>query len=209
MRRGIIVNLKRFKFLDYVTHNKIFILLCVLFVTGLTLGAIFVSKNSWLSKNVQMLFKGFVSVHIKDNFFKKFFICITHYLIILVIYFLSGASMLGIAVTPFVTLWQGILTGGIISFLYSALGLSGIAFNAIILIPPLSVFSVCCFFAANRAIDFSFNIAKLTMPKSRPTNLHDTFKNYCGRYLIFVGVTVICVLLEIILNLLFLKHFKF
>ena len=71
MRRGIIVNLKRFKFLDYVTHNKIFILLCVLFVTGLTLGAIFVSKNSWLSKNVQMLFKGFVSVHIKDNFFKE------------------------------------------------------------------------------------------------------------------------------------------
>lgn len=209
MRRGIIVNLKRFKLLDYVTRNKIFIILCVLFITGMTFGAIIISKNSLLSKSVQLFFNSFLEVHIGNNFFKKLFKCITRYIIILIIYFLSGASMLGIAVTPFITLWQGIFIGGIISYLYSSLGLSGIAFNAIILIPPISVFSVCCFFAAKRAIAFSFDIAKLTMPKSRPTNLHDEFKNYCGRYLIFAGVTIICALLEIILNLLFLKHFKF
>ncbi len=209
MRKGIILNLKRFKLLDYVTLNKIFIILCVLFIAGIILGSTLLLKNSWLSQNVTLIFKDFLTTHSKNTFFKKFFICVARYILILVFYFLSGASMLGIAITPFVTVWQGILFGSVASHLYATYGLGGIAFNAMILIPPLTIFIVCCFFAAKCAIDFSLCIAKLTMPKSRPANLYIAFKDYCFKYLIFIGISIICTFIEIFLNQLCLKFFNF
>ncbi|MBQ8740178.1 MAG: hypothetical protein IJY79_01350 [Clostridia bacterium] len=209
MRKGIIVNLKRFKVLDYVTLNKIFIVLCVVFISGIAIGSIVLSKNNWLSQTTESLFKSYISVHSGNAFFKKLLVCFSRYLIVLVLYFLSGSSMLGVAVTPFITVWQGILFGSLSAHLYSSHGLSGIAFNAIILIPPSVIFTVCCFFAARYAIDFSLLIAKLTLPRSKPASLYINFKNYCGKYLIFIAVSLICAIIDIVLNLLFLKFFNF
>ena len=209
MTKGIIVNFKRFKLLNYVTLNKIFILLSTLFICGIIIGSIFLKKNNWLLQNTELIFKNFIFVHTGNNFLKKFFSCFIHYLIVLFLYFLFGASMFGVAVTPFVTVWQGILVGSVSSYVYTQYNLSGIAFNAIILIPPLSIFIICCFFAAKYSIDFSLNIAKLTMPKHRPASLYTVFKNYCVKYSILVGITSICTIIEIILNLLFLKYFNF
>ena len=209
MRKGIIVNLKRFKILDYVTLNKIFIVLCIVFILGIAIGSIVFSKNNWLSQTTESLFKSYILVHSGNAFFKKLLVCFSRYLIVLVLYFLSGSSMLGVAVTPFITVWQGILFGSLSAQLYSSHGLSGIAFNAIILIPSAVIFTICCFFAARYAIDFSLLIAKLTLPRSKPASLYINFKNYCVKFLIFIVVSLICAIIDIVLNLLFLKFFNF
>lgn len=209
MRKGIIVNLKRFRLLEFINLNKFILILCSLFVTGIILGSAVFFKNEFLSDLVKILFDKAILIHTQNKFFKKLFSCFLRYFIVLILYFISGTSMLGIAVIPFLTLWQGVFTGNLIAQFYNLYGLNGIAFNAIIVIPPLSVFIVCCFFAAKHSIDFSLCMAKLTMPKSRPISLYLTFKNFCGKYLIFLGVSFICTLIEIILNLLFLKFFNF
>lgn len=209
MRKGIIVNLKRFKVLDYVTLNKIFLMLCMLFIAGVAVGSAVFTKNNWLSDIAEMFFNHYISIHTDANFFKKLCVCFSSYLLVLIFYFLSGTSMLGVAVTPFITVWQGILFGTVSSYLYRSHGLSGIAFNAIILIPPAVIFTVCCFFAARYAIDFSLSAARLTLPRSKPASLYINFKNYCVKYLIFIGILLICATLEIILNLLFLNFFNF
>ena len=209
MKKGIIVNLKRFGLLDYVTRNKFFIILCVLFITGITLGVTVLSENNWLSQNTKFYFTEFINVHTQKSFIQKLTYCFLHYIVVLILYFLSGASMLGVAITPFITVWQGIFIGNAISHIYATYGLNGIAFNAIVFIPPISIFAVCCFFAAKYAINFSLSISKLILPKSRPLNLYNGFKDYCSKYIIFVGITLICSIIEIILNLLFLKFFNF
>lgn len=209
MRKGIIVNLKRFKLLDYVTLNKIFLALCVVFIAGIAIGSTIFSKNNWLSQTTESFFENYISVHSTNSFFKKFLACSFRYLTFLVLYFLSGTSMLGVAIAPFITVWQGILFGSVSSYLYATHALSGIAFNAIILIPPAVIFTICCFFAARYAIDYSLTVAKLTLPRSKPASLYINFKNYCIKYLIFIGVLLICATFEIILNLLFLKFFNF
>ncbi len=209
MKKGIIVNLKRFKVLDYVALNKIFFVLCAVFVTGVAIGSTVLSKNDWLSQNTETFFDNYIFVHCSNTFFKKLLISFSRYFFILALYFLSGSSMLGIIVTPFITVWQGILFGGVSSHLYRTHGLSGIAFNAIILIPSAVIFTVCCFFAARYAIDFSLMIAKLTLPKSKPASLYLNFKNYCGKFLIFIAVSLVCAIIDIILNLLFLNFFNF
>lgn len=209
MRKGIILNLKHFKLLDYVTLNKIFLILCLFFITGVALGSTVFAKNSWLSQNIEGYFNSYITTHSGNAFFKKLYICLFRYLLVLILYFLSGTSMLGIVITPFITLWQGIFFGAVAGYIYATHGLVGIAFNAIILIPPMVIFTVCCFFAARYSIDFSLLIAKLTLPKSKPASLYINFKNYCVKYLVFIAVSFICTILEILLNLLFLKFFNF
>ena len=209
MRKGIIVNLKRFKVLDYVTLNKIFIILCSLFIAGIAIGSVVLPKSNWLSETTKTIFENYISVHNSNLFFKKLLIFFFRYLIVLILYFLSGSSMLGVAVIPFITVWQGILFGSVSSYIYVTYGLSGIAFNAIILIPSEVIFTVCCFFAARYAIDFSLLLAKLTLPRSKPASLYINFKNYCGKYSIFIALSLICAIIDIILNLLFLNFFNF
>ncbi len=209
MRKGIIVNLKRLKLLDYVTLNKVFILLCVLFIAGITVGSLMFSKNVWLTNIAELYFNHYTTVHTGSNIFKKILICFVSYLLVLTLYFLSGTSMLGVAVTPFITVWQGIIFGTVSSYLYQSHGLNGIAFNAMILIPPSIIFTICCFFAARYAIDFSLDVAKLTLPRSKPASLYINFKIYCGKYLIFIAISLLCSIIDIILNLLFFKFFNF
>ena len=188
MKKGIILNLKQIKLLDYVAVNKIFILLSVVFISGIVIGTVRFDSGIFLTQNSEKLFESFTKLH-------------TEYKLI--------ASMLGVAITPFITLWQGIFTGSITSHLYSTYKLNGIAFNAIVLVPPLAVFAVCSFFAAKYAIDFSLSIAKLTLPRSRPVSLYNAFKTYCTKSLIFIAIAILCSAVEIILNILFLKFFNF
>lgn len=209
MRKGIIVNLKKIKIFNYVTLNKLFIILCVLFVVGIAVGSIFFRQGNWLQDNAESFFNNYIKLHNAPNFFKKLLALFARYLIVLCLIFLSGTSMLGVAVTPFITLWQGIIFGAVSSFMYKTYGLSGIAFNAIIIIPSAIIFTLCCFFAARYAIDFSFTIAKLTFPRSKPASLYISFKDYCCKYLIIIGVSLICAIIDIVLNLLFIKFFNF
>lgn len=209
MKKGIILNFKKLRLLNYVTLNKTFLALCVLFLTGIVLGSTLLLNNDFLIDKIGLLFDNFLKVHTENVFFEKLFIVFAKYSIVLILYFLSGASILGVAVTPFLTVWFGMVIGGFISHIYSQYGFIGIAFNAIVLIPPLVVFVVCCFFAAKNAIDFSLSIAKLTLPKSRPGSLFYDFKNYCFKYLYFLITAFFCALIEITLNILFLKYFNF
>ena len=209
MKKGIILNLRWIKLRDYVTLNKVLLSLTLLFVVGIILGSVWLSEDSWITKFSKSLFEDFVVVHSTYGFLNKFFTCFLQYVFILLLYFITGTLMLGVAIIPFIIVWQGIVLGNIISYIYSQHGISGIAFNAIILITPISIFVICTFIAAKESINFSLNIAKLTLPKGRAANLNSAFKDFCTKYTILVGITVICVLIEIILNVLFLKFFNF
>ncbi len=209
MKKGIILNLKPLKLLNYVKLNKTFMAFGLLFIAGVIVGTTWLSQNSWLSDITKSFLESFLLLHKNASFFNKLYLSIIKYFVILILYFVSGTSMFGVAVIPFILMWQGIITGNIVSLLYSQYSLHGIAFNAIILIPPFSIFTVCCFFAARYSIEFSLSIAKITMPNSRPITLHNYFKEYCIKYLIVLSITIICTLIEIILNVLFLNFFNF
>ena len=209
MKKGIIVNLKRIKLLDYVTLNKLFIILCILFIFGVIIGAIFFPNEGNILNHVKSLLDRYITIHTTGNFIKQIIFSFVGYSGILCLYFISGTSMLGCVFTLFLMIWQGIICGGIGKYLYSTYGLTGIAFNAIILIPHLAIFTVCCFFAARHAIDYSILLAKLTFPHTKPSTLYIGFKCYCGKFLLFTGIAFLCTIIDFLLNLLFLKFFNF
>ena len=209
MKKGMILNFKRFRLLDYVTQNKLLILLCVIYIIGIVIGCVALSEDNWILKFAKTFLNDFINLHTGATFFNKLLNCFLRYFSVLVLCFLTGASMLGVALTPFITLWLGIFFGAISSRLYTLYGIGGIAFNAIIIIPPVVLFVLVCFFAAKHSIEFSLTIAKLTLPHSKPMNLFVGFKNYCSKYLIFLIFILVSSILEIVLNLLFLKFFNF
>lgn len=209
MKKGIILNLKKFKFLDYVNHNKIFLVLTLLYVTGIIISVTTLSSDNKIFDLSEKYLDNYITLHNSNLFFNKIFQRFLFYFIILLLYFLSGTSMFGVVVNPFFTLWQGILFGALSSKIYSLYGINGIAFNAIIIIPTTIIFVIICFFAARYAIEFSISFAKLTLPHSKSINLYFVFKKYCINYLILVTISFLCTLLEIVINLLFLKFFNF
>lgn len=209
MRKGIIVNLKKFKLLDYMNLNKIFILLTVMFVAGIAVSAAIYNKNPALAGFSKKLFNDYILLHTNVSFIKKFFSCFVKYVVILFIYFLFGTSMLGVAVVPFLTFWQGIIVGSISAHLYTVYALKGIAFNAIVMVPSSIIFTICTFFAAKESIGFSLLMAKLTLPNSKPASMYTDFRKFCAKFVIIIGVLILNAVVDVVLNMLFLKFFNF
>ena len=209
MKKGIILNLNKFKLLDYVTRNKILIFLCALYILGILISTILLTENNQIFNNAKVFLEEYILLYKTSNFLNNFFMTFLRYAAILVLYFMFGTSMFAIALIPFLILWQGLWFGAVVMQLYKIYGIYGIAFNAIILIPPTVIFVLCCFFAAKYSLNFSISIAKLSLPKAKPATLQDNFNKYSSVYLIIVCVIIVCSLIEILLNLLFLKFFNF
>ena len=209
MRKGVILNFKKLRILNYVNLNKIYILLCVLFIGGIAIGSIIYSKNESIAKFSQNFFEDYLSLHNNKTWISTLVISFLKYLLVLLLYFLSGTSMLGIAVVPFLTLWQGIFYGSVSSYLYAAYTLKGIAFNAIILVPQSIIFIICSFFAARASIDYSLIMVRLTLPKSKPANIYNDFRKYCGKFIVFCGISILTAVIDLILNIFFLHYFNF
>lgn len=209
MKKGIILNLKRIKLLDFITINHIFLLMCLIYIAGIAIGSVIYPENKTVSVLTIDYFNNFISYHNGDSFLSEVLFSIFTYLTVLLCFFLSGASMLGVVIVPFLICWQGIACGNLSSYLYSEYALKGIAFNAIILIPSCLIFSACCFFAARESINFSLLLARLSFPKTKPANLYIDFKKYCGKYLVFIIISVLCTVIDILLSTFFLQFFKF
>ncbi len=209
MRKGVIVSLKRIKLLDFITINHIFILMCVIFIAGIAIGSVIYPENETVSGLTIDFFDSFIEYHSSASFVSKILFSFLTYLTVLLFLYLSGTSMLGVAVVPFIICWQGIAFGNLSSFLYSEFSLKGIAFNAIILVPSCLIFSVCSFFAAKESINFSLLLARLSLPKTKPANIYVDFKRYCGKYLLFVAVCFVCTILDALLSAFFLHFFEF
>ncbi len=209
MKKGIILSFKKFELLNYVTQNKIIILLTFVYIIGLIIGSTTLSKDNQIMINANNFLNDYLTLHNTANFFNKTINIFIRNLAFLLLYYLCGASMFGVVAVPFLLFWQGILFGASASQLYILHGIYGVAFNAIILIPPTTIFVICCLVAAKNSINFSLFIAKLSLPNAKPLILYNHFKKYCGIYLILVGLILISAFSEIILNILFLKFFNF
>lgn len=209
MRKGIIVNLKRVRIYDFLKLNHIFLIMCVIFIAGIAIGAVLYPDKKNISNLSETLFNSYITYHSNTSFIKKLFYSFFRCLTVLVCQYLSGTSMLGVAVVPFLIFCQGICFGNISAYLYCTYSLSGIAFNAVILVPATIIFVICSFFAAREAIKFSLTIARLTLPKSKPCNLYFEFKDYSLKFLLFSAVSLMSALLDTMLSSFFLKFFSF
>lgn len=197
MRRGTVVSLKRLNLvLVFLKNNWCLLLLSLCLIIGLSLGAFLCSENGKLHILANELLQEYLAVRTDGSFFAIFISSLLLSGIFLVLVFALGTSVTGITVVPIFTIFRGIIVGMPVSLLYSQYALNGIAFNALVLIPPTIVSVTTLIFAAREAVSFSLQVIQLTLPDKMPKNLSYAFNYYCKRYLIYLFFTIISAALD-------------
>ncbi len=208
MRRSTVVNLRRVKIAEFICKNHILFLLTFALVAGIVAGTATVVRLENIQSITKSLLVKFVDVREDKPFMYVLLNSFLSSLLYTVAVFVSGASMLGVVVVPFVVLVRGFAYGGLLSYLYMTYALKGIAFNAIIVIPPAIIFLIGLLFAAREAVGFSLKIARLSLPHSSPSSLYVDFKMYCGRFAFYCAIILISAITDAVLCCSFMGFFK-
>lgn len=209
MKTSKVVNLKGIHIFEFAFKNKIIILLCILFAIGVGLGTFSFNKSDIVTKGAENYLSNYISKRTDASFFSVMLSSAVSSFTTMLFSFVFGASLMGIVTVPLLICFCGFEYGCLSALLYSQFALKGVAFNAIILIPSSLVFLIALLFAARESIAFSIVISKMTMPKSRPTNIYIDFKNYCGRYIFLSFLIIVSALINSILTSSFIKFFDF
>ena len=209
MKPGGVVSLKRLHNFGFLYKNRLLILMAVTFVVGIIIGSLSVSRGGRAVSFASYFFNGFFSVRLRYDFLHLFLICALKAVLISLLYFIFGASVIGVVVSPLFCAASGVYFGGISAFIYSRYYLQGVAFNAVIFLPAALTFAICSFFAAKESFEFSSVLLKLTMPKSRPADISSQFKLYCGKTLCVTVFFIIYALIDAVVSVSFIKYFGF
>ncbi len=209
MQKGTVLNLRKFNFLKSIGKSKTVIFMLLLFVAGLLFGNFSCSDKGKVFTFFANGFSEYISVRQLGVFWKIFLHSFSNFFAVLVGFFIFGTTLLGVSLVPLAVFCWGFWYGSISAHLCSEYALKGIAFNTVILIPPILCFSICLFFAARESFGFSLNLAKLTLPSSMPVKLFVHFKAFCNKYLILILVTILSALIDAAMSVTFIHFFDF
>ena len=209
MNKGTIINLNKNDLFGFLRQNKVVFMLTVTVILGILVSCVTFNKSNILENLGKTCF-----IYITENRHDKSFLYIfTHTLtsnfLLLLTYFLCGTSLMGIVFIPILSFSCGFLYGTIASFVCETYMLKGIAFNSLILLPPLAILISVLMVAGKKSINFSFEFVKLTMPNNRPLNLFLQFKELCINYTVFFSVCLISAVIDGLLSKALISYFNF
>lgn len=209
MRRSTVLNLRRFKLLETVGKNRLLLSLCLMFFIGVIIGTVSRGSNERLEGLSESLLRQFLADRQGLSFGAVLLGSVSASLLYMLAVYIAGASMLGIVLIPLIVAWRGFCYGLLIALLYSEYALRGVAFNAIVLIPPAVIFLIGLLLAARESMSFSLVIARLTLPRSNPANLFADFRIFCSRYALLLIFTVLSAVADALVSHFFLRFFDF
>ena len=209
MRSVGVLSLNRVKTVNFFKENGALILLTSIFVFGILFGTIVYAKEDAVSSFAKSEFEKFLSIRKERSFFLIFFSSFLKLLLFFGAVFVSGTSVVGTVISPCVLLWYGFNFGILATYLYSVYSLKGIAFNAIILIPVGTIFSLNLIFACKSAINFSLILTKNFTPQGTNGSVFENFKIYCGKFLYYFLLTLLAAFTDSLVSAFFIKFFNF
>jgi len=142
VRGSRVLSLNGVKAVNFLKENGSLIFLTLIFVLGVLSGALFFEKQIAVADYAKNQFTNFLTLRQEGTFFSIFFASLINLLIYFGAVFISGTSVVGNIVSPFVLLWFGFNFGTLSTHLYGGYALKGIAFSAIILIPASAIFAL-------------------------------------------------------------------
>ncbi|MBQ0083890.1 MAG: hypothetical protein KBS52_03910 [Clostridiales bacterium] len=209
MRHITTINLRKSKFVDSVSKNRFLIVLAVLYVFGMILGAVLLGKSSSVYSVAQTSFVGFRQIRTDKDFFGIFFSALTSFAPAVIALYLSGTSVVGVALSPLIICYCGFTYGIKAGYIYLKYALQGIAFNSLILIPCTVIAAIGYFICASRAFGFSAGLIRVIMPQKSSAEIFESFKNYCRSFTVVIIIFLISALLDAVTAVAFFKYFSF
>ena len=209
MRHTGIVNLSRSKFANTVLKNNVVIILAICFVVGIIVGVLAIGNSEALLNIAKSDFDSYLTLRRNSSFGNIFFSSFLSVLPYALLIFLCGTSIVGIALTPLSVMYRGFCYGLTAAYLYNTMSLQGIAFNSLILIPTTLIAVFGYLTCGREAVNFSINLAKISMPNGQAVSIYNDFRLYCKRSLIYFIFYIASALLDAIMCGSFIKFFNF
>lgn len=209
MKHITTINLRKSKVIGSFSQNKFLIVFTILYAFGILLGVFLLKRNSAVFALAKASFSSFKLVRTTENFWNIFLSAVMSFLPTVLALFLSGTSVVGVALSPVIVCYCGFSYGITAGFLYTNYSLQGIAYNSLILLPCTFFALIGYFICAKSAFGFSLNIVRAILPEKRCEGIFDNFKGYCSRYALNLFIFVVPCLLDSILSVSFFKYFKF
>ena len=208
MKKTKIICINEFNIIKFIKNNKLLLLLLFLFVLGVILSVVLYRKDFLSNKFSIWIYNCYFSTKI-NSFLLSLGKCFISLLLIVVLFFICGTSMMGIITVPILISALGFTIGSLVSHVYSVYGIKGVAYTAVILVPSALIFLSALFVTSRHTINFSFSLAKLTFSNSLSKNISQEFKGYCFKYISLFVFTFLSAFLDVILNNSFVKYFEF
>lgn len=209
MKKGKVLNLSHCnEVFEFIKKNNVLMILTVLFLGGFCFGIYFCSEKQSFLEFSKSYLSDFIDNRTGHSFISVLFNSFYSSMLFAVLCFISGSSMLGIILVPFICSAKGLLLGIIAANLYISNSLSGIAFYAVMILPAAVLSVIALILASKESIRFSLLLARLTIPSTTPRNLSFDFKNYCVKYLSISAICFLSALFDTVLSVNFLKSFN-
>lgn len=186
MQYGRVLNLSFYnKAIQFIVKNRLLILVTVFFITGFAIAVFGTGKYEFVTEWTQNYFESFIAERTENSFFAVAADSFLSSMLFIILCLIFGTSMLGVIIIPAVVAVKGYILGNLTAYLYSVFSFEGVAFHAVIVLPPAIIFSAAFIFSAIEAINFSFNLSKLTFIQDFSFDLNREFKRFCFRFLLF------------------------
>ena len=209
MKKGRVLKLWHFgEMFEFFKKNNLLMILTLFFIGGFCFGIYFCSKETGLFDFSKRYIADYISNRTGYSFISVLFRSFFSSMLFIAVCFISGSSMLGIILVPFICSVKGLLLGTVAANLYIGNSLNGIAFYAVLILPSAVISVIAIILASKESIWFSLLLARLTFPSTSPKNLSFDFKNYCVKYLSISAICFASALLDGILSVNFLKSFN-
>lgn len=209
MQRGTVLNLRGLKkVFEVFSANSRLIILTLFFAFGFLAAVFTFGKNEEIVLMANNYIEEFISSRANVGFFALLVHSFLNSMLFLVLCFICGSSMLGVILVPLLVFLKGFVYGAVTAVLYFEYSLKGIAFHAVVIMPPAILFIIALILAAMEAIRFSLFLARQTLPQSVPTSLSLVFKRFCFKFLIFSSIVLMSALLDAFISCNFLPTFN-
>jgi len=209
MQKGRVLSLRRFGIGDFLKQNSFLIILSFCFIVGVLLGTFFFKDIKFLSEYPKNFINNYISLRSDKSFIYILFSSALSFWSVLFLTFLFGCGFFGVVAVPCIVILQGFFNGGITAYLYFEFALKGIAFNAVVYVPSILVFTIVLIVASRESIRFSLKLSGLTLNKTMPFDLSENFKDFGIKYIIFAIVTFLSSLIDAGISATVMKYFTF
>ncbi len=197
MQKGRVLNLSNLNgVITYLRNNWCYLTLSGMFILGIVAGVFSIHGSDSLYRFFEMATDSFIKLRISGSFLSVFLSSAKFNALCMLLFFIFGTSVTGITLVPVLLGLRGVVFGGLVSVIYSQLSFKGIAFNALILIPPTVISAIFLIISAKEALQMSLQVIHITIPQSAFKNLSGFFSRYCKRFVILLIPLIFSALLD-------------
>lgn len=209
MPKGKVLNLSKYRVLEFLKKNLFSIIGFAFLTVGVILGLSLFDDFKIIPEYLNGYFSSYIGYRNSSGFFAVSFKSFLSSLYLFLIIYVFGTTIFGVVTVPICVTLFGFFYGAAVAFLYSEYALKGVAFNAMIFLPSNLILLLFIIFASRYAMIFSLDIAKLTLPNGISGDLSLQFKEYSLRILVLTLGGLLAALIDGLTSSGLLKFFEF